>query len=200
MDLTAIQTEVKARVSDTASTTRLNYWINSAYRKAVEREAWEFLSTSATGSSPLTILDLRAVLAVIDTTNTNPLAFIDRRDILNADPALTQTGPPTYWYQSSATVIGAWPTTSVTLKVYYLKVPTDLSSGTDVPLIPTRYQYDILVEGACMYAYRDSDNWEAAQACRDAFDTAILEMTDALQVVNFDGARELVTSDASTDW
>lgn len=201
MLLSEIQTEVQARVTATASVTRLNLWINAAYRKASEMESWPWLEATTTGNSPLTISDLRAVLAVTDTTNKNVLDFADFRDLNDDDPTLTTTGYPYCWYQSAPTVISTYPTTVTALSVRYLKVPTDLSAGTDVALIPPRYHYDILVEGACAYAYRDSDNWEAAQACQNVFDSAVLDMGDALNVINFDNARSMsVSGSSSTDW
>lgn len=200
MNLTALQDEVKARVVDTASTTRLNYWINRAYHSFNEREAWGYLETTSTGASPLTISDLRAVLSVTDTTNKSVLSFEDFRNLNDDDPTLTATGQPYCWYQSAPTIIGCYPTTSVSLSVRYLKVPTDLSSGSDTPLIPTRYHY-ALVEGACAFAYRDSDAIDLAQSCQDAFDSAVIEASDALNFVNYDSVRDIVVPvGSSTDW
>lgn len=203
MDLTALRAEFLARgfndFEASGVNTRKDYYLNKAYHRINEREAWAYLETTSTGSSPLTISDLRAVLAVGDTTNNNPLGFSDIRDLLDLDPSLTATGSPYCWYQSSSTVIGAYPTTSVTLKVRYLKVPTDLSAGVDIPIFPARYHLAI-VEGACAMAFRARNNLDMASACKDAYEEMVLEMGDSLNVVNFDGAREMVITDASTDW
>jgi hypothetical protein len=181
------------------STTRLNYWINRAYHRICEREAWPFLETTTTGTAPLSITDLRAVLSVVDSTNESTLTYEDFRTIREDDPTLATSGTPYCWYQSAATTIAVYPTQAVSLSVRYLKFPTDLSSGADTPVIPTRYQY-LIVEGAVGYAYRDTDNYEAAQAVEEVFDRGVLEMGDTLLVPNYDSLRSLVSYDASTDW
>lgn len=199
MDLSQLQDEVRSRGFDYVSDTRINYWLNLAYTRLAEKEAWSWLETEATGSSPLTIADFRAALSVVDTTNGNPLGFEDIRNLYDDDPPLTTTGNPSCWYLSSPTVIATWPTTSVSLRVRYLKVPDPLTDSANEPLFPERYHY-ALVDGALVWAYQDSDNGEMADRCQDAFDAAVLLMGDALNVPNLDSARTLVITDASTDW
>lgn len=199
MDLSALQTEVQARGFDFDSTTRLNYWINRAYHRICEREAWPFLETTTTGTAPLTISDLRAVLSVVDTTNQSVLTFEDYRTIREDDPTLAATGSPECWYQSATTTVAVYPASSVSLSVAYIKTPTDLSSGTDTPVLPTRYHY-LIVEGAVAYAYRDSDNFEAAQQTEDIFERGLLEASDSLLVPNYDSLRSQVIYGASSDW
>lgn len=198
MNLGELQAEVQARGFDYLSATRLNYFLNRAYHRFCEREAWPFLEDTETGTSPLTIADLRAVLSVVDSTNGYALSFEDIRTIRQDDPAITSTGSPYCWYQSAPTVISTYPTTSVSLNVRYLKVPEDLASSADTPIIPARYHY-ALVDLACAYGYRDSDNPEMAETCRVAFDEAVLEASDTLNMVNYDDARSMVIT-GSTDW
>ncbi len=198
MDLTAIQTEVKARGFDYNSTTRLNYWINLIVHRICEREAWPFLETSATGASPLTIADCGRVLSVVDTTNEAVLEYEDYRTLRDLDPKLDDTGKPSFWYQTSSTVISCWPTTSTALSVRYLKIPTDLSSGSDTPVIPTRYHY-LIVDGVCAYGSADRDNEASRAMAKDAYEEGLLAMGDALLVVNYDSPRTLILTE-STDW
>lgn len=202
MDLTALRTEFLARgfqdLEASGTNTRKDVFLNRSYHEICEREAWPFLETTATGTSPLTISDLRAVLAVVDSTNKNILDPIDYRDILETDPGLLATGAAEFWYRTSPTIITSYPPPAVSLSVRYLKVPTDLSSGTDVPVIPTRFQY-LIIEGAMMYAYRDVDNYEASQNLSDVFEGGLLKMADSLLVTNLDSPYFMGVSD-STDW
>lgn len=177
MNLTAIQTEVQARGFDYASTTRLNYWINRAYHRICEADDWTWLRTTTTGSAPLTISDLRTVLSVVDTTTQSVLTGLDERTIIDqVDPILTTTGTPAYFYRTSDTQLSVYPAnTSDTLKVTYIKVPTDLSAGADTPVVPTRYHYAI-IDGAVVEALKDSDNIAEAGPIEAAFQDAIREM------------------------
>lgn len=198
MNFAALKTECMARGFDFDSPTRWGYWINRAYTRVAEREAWTWLEDTETGSSPLTISDLGRVLSVADTTNDSILTYEDVRTLREQDPGLDDTGSPSHWYNSSPTVIACWPATSVNLSVRYLKVPSELSADGDEPLFPARWHY-MLVDGAVSYAYRDADEYEAAANANDAFEAAILEMSDSQLVVNLDSPRSLLIS-GSTDW
>lgn len=198
MDLTAIQAEVAARGFDFDSATRLNFWINDAYARICEREAWPFLETTASGPAPLSVADLRAVVSVVDSTNAAVLFPEDYRTLRDLDPTLIATGVPQSWYLSSPTVLATYPTSTTALSVRYIKVPAELSAGSDVPVIPTRFHYAI-VEGAVAHAYRDSDNAEMAQNCDERFEAAIDRMADSLLAVNYDYPMSSVVM-GSTDW
>jgi hypothetical protein len=60
-------------------------------------------------------------------------------------------------------------------KVTYIKVPTDLSATNQTPAIPTRYHY-LLVDGAVLEAYKDTDNLDAAGALEQSFQAGIRDM------------------------
>lgn len=201
MNLEAIRTEIADRGFDfDDSTTRLDYWINRAYHQFCTREAWPFLETTTTGSSPLTITNLRAALSVVDTTNDAKLSPADIRSLSDEDPTLDATGYPESWYMDGSALTVYPSSSSVSLAVRYIKVPEDLSSNSDEPIIPVRFHY-ALVDGALVYAYRDTDNFEAAAQTREAFNEAIIEATEELLVVNFDSASSIqITSSSSTDW
>lgn len=196
--LTTLQTEFAARGFDYLSTTRQNYFINRAYMRVCERYPWPFLEANSTGTAPLTISDLRAVLSVTNTTTDDVLPFRDKRTLREMDPSLDDTGAPECWYLNSQTAITVWPVRADSLSVDYIKFPTLLSAGTDTLLIPARYEY-LVVDGACWLAYRDSDNQEMADSCWQAFDDAIEEMAESLLVPNYDSTTEILTR-GGYDW
>lgn len=198
MTFAELKTELEARGFDYLSDTRQGYFLNRAYHRVCDREPWPFLEGTATGTSPLTISDARAVLSVVSTTSAEVLQWEDIRTLRESDPSLSQSGVPYCWY-FEGTDLTAYPSSSDTLSVRYIKVPTDLTNNSDEPVFPARYHY-ALVDGACTYAYRDSDNLEAASATEDEFEKAILEMTDSLLVVNYDSPANIVISGTSLDW
>jgi hypothetical protein len=160
LTLAELRTEFFARGFDYLTTTRANTFLQAAQDEICEMHPWPFLESTAIGTSPLTISDLRQVLSVVDTTNDVELWGIDRREIVTADPSVNDSGPPTQFYLDSDTVI-AWPGDAVSLAVRYLKVANELSDDDDEPDTPSRYD-EILIDGAVIRAYKDSDNMEAA--------------------------------------
>lgn len=201
MDLSALRTEVTARGFDFDSATRIDRWINTAYQRICERQAWPFLESEATGSSPLLISDLRAVLSIVDTTTNGLIEYEDIRDIRERDPAYASTtGTPTSWYLNGSALTVYPANTTDSLLVRYLKVPTDLSADDDEPLIPDRFRY-VIVDGAVVYAYRDTDNYDAAGATADIFEQGIAEMAMSLLVSNYDTPTQIASGYmSSTDW
>lgn len=138
-------------------------YLNVAVTEIAELHDWPFLLASTTGTSPLTISDLRSIESV--STPSSKLTPIDRRDLSDYATNLSQTGTPNHYYLSSSTQISTYPVGTETLTVRYWKVPTELSAGGDTPVIPTRYHYAI-VDYAAARAYADSDNPEAAANAR----------------------------------
>lgn len=186
LTLADLQTEFAARGGarlEASGNVRKNYFLNRAATDIYERKPWPFLETTATGASPLTIADVRQVMSVADSTNDAPLFPLDRRNVVMADPTLNDTGAPTNWYLED-TVLKTWPTTSVSLSVRYLKVPADMSSGSDEPLIPNRYRL-LIVDGAMLEAYKDADAFDADGALREDYEQALRRMADTLMGRNY---------------
>ena len=149
--------------------TRGDRWINLAYHELCEQAPWPFLETSTTGAAPLTISDLADVITVTDTDGVvlDPIQYDPLRRIVNAD--ISVTGTP---------VVNAYPVPSASISVRYRKVPTDLSSGTDEPLVPSEYR-DIIALGALRRAAIDNQSWEAANGYRQEWDARLLDMVSA---------------------
>ena len=179
MDLQAIRDEVKARGFDYLSSTRLDYFINRAYNSIAGRANWPFLQATASGTSPLTISDLRQVLSVKGNT-VGMIRGEDARNVLERDPNLEVVGTPERWTLPGENTVTLWPASaSETITVRYLKVPASLSASTDTPIIPARFHY-ALVDGAVLFALRDDDEHGQAMELRASWEADIREMKGAL--------------------
>lgn len=148
-------------------------------KNALEQVApWPWLEATTSGTAPLTISDLRQVLYVVDTTNDCVLPGLDVRSTVGVDPELG-SGVPSSWWLDGLTSLKVHPTnTSVSLSVRYLKFSSELSTGTDTPLIPVR-EHPVWIDFAVVEAYKDSDNFAAAQALLgDLMSRAVPRMID----------------------
>jgi hypothetical protein len=179
---------------DAAGQARAERWINEAYLELCDLRAWPFLLTTATGVSPLTISDVGKVLYVVDTTNETVLRPMDKRSLVDNDPALDDTGNPDSWYLDDETTLTVHPPdTSVSLSVRYARVPSELSDDDDEPVVPSRFQY-LIVDGAVIKAYKDSDNFLAASALRAEYERGIQAMETAMFHRNFSGPEFIVVT------
>lgn len=180
-----LQTEFFARGFDYlsdggAGLTRAKQWVNDGYHALCEEEQWPFLETTATGTAPLTISDLRQILYVVDTTNDIRLREGDARDVVDLNPEVATTGTPSIYWLDGLTTLRVYPTnTSNALSVRYLKVPTDLSADGDVPVVPGRYR-NLIVDYAVCKALEDSSNHEEAARLRGMMQLDLDRMRRAL--------------------
>lgn len=201
MQLSDLRQEVQSRGFDYLPASRINTWLNWAYHDVCHRQAWPFLETTTSGVAPITISDFGHALSVVDTTGNGPLSWEDVRTLREQDPTLTGTGSPMVWYMDGSALTVYPASTTNTISVRYLKVPTDLSADSDTPLIPSRFHY-ILVEGALVKAYKDDDETASAQDAATEFEAGIMKMTNELLVPNFDTPASFSPSfySTSSDW
>jgi hypothetical protein len=172
LDFTALQTEVFARGFDYlndagAGLTRVKRWINEAMHEVNSTEKWDYTYANSSGVPPLTIADLRLVEDVSMTVSGATLIGQDRAMLEAVYGTLTTNtaSTPIYWFRSAPTVVTDYPlNTSLSMSVRYFKFGTDLSAGTDVPLMPDRFR-QVIVEKACAKAFRDSNDPNAANDC-----------------------------------
>ena len=192
MNFGALLDEVNARGYNHIDDTRLGRYVNQSYKSICNRAAWPFLLTTTTGTAPLTISDLRAVLNVVDTTTSAKLYHADRRHLIESvDTLLTTTGTPTYWYQEARTIIKVYPAnTTDTLSVHYLKVPATLT-GTDAHLIPEEFE-DLIIDGAVIRAYKDQGQLDTAASTQEFYNEGLREMQDALLSRAHDGPNYII--------
>lgn len=165
MTLAELKTELAARGFDYISATRASYFLNRSYSEMCEERDWPFLLTTQTGTMPMAITDLRTVQSVVDTTQKKVIKPLVVPHLLAADTDLTTAGSPSNYYVTS-TGISVYPTsTTDQFSVRYFKVPAELTNDADTPVGGTRF-HNLIVDGACIYAYADSDNFDSANAMR----------------------------------
>lgn len=203
MDFAELQTEVYARGldylnQDAAGQVRVKRWINQAYLELCGLERWPFLAATETGAAPLTISDLGTVESVRNSSeNSVALAWRDRRDLTTSYSDLTTTGSPRWFYIDNG-VIRTWPVGG-SLTVLYWKVPAELEDDDDEPAIPARFQ-DLIVDGAVIRAYKDSDNFDFVQNLRAEWERGVETMRQALLDQQDDSSSLIQVRAGSEDW
>jgi hypothetical protein len=175
-----LKTELYARGfsylnEDAAGQLRAARWINQGYQDLLEEADWPFATATVTDAPPVTITDLRDVLAV-----TGRNGALEQSTLADLDDAfdLTQTGTAAWWYQDG-TQIKTYPVDGSSLTIAYLKIPADLSASGDVPIVPARY-HQLIVDFAVIRALRDRSNFAEADALWQALQVDLARMRSAL--------------------
>lgn len=200
MTLAQLRTELYARGFDYLDATRSNSLLNFAYQIDIcEAEDWPFLEATTTGTAPLSITDIRTIESVVNTTSTEKLVPMDRRNITDDwDTNLATVGTATAYYTTSGTSVSVYPAdTASSLSVRYWKVPTTLSADSDTPILPTRW-HPLIVDAAVVRAYEDADEGGMAQNARGAFDQRLQLMRESLLSQNHDQPDDFILQ--SGDW
>ena len=177
---------------DTESQARAGRWINQAYREILNLHAWPFLQASLVGTAgagTVTIPDLRRLLIVSNvdgTDGTQPGSKLDRttlEDLVRLDEDVALTGPPDRYYVLGGTQVTAFPLGGTIRADYFKRVAP--MSGTDSPIFDEEY-HDLIVDRAFIKVYKDSDNFEAAQALRQEYDEGVRAMAEDYQLESTD--------------
>jgi hypothetical protein len=135
---------------------------------------WPWLWTTSVGPTPLTVADLKLILTV--QCGGNELMGLDARQVAQDATDLTMRGTPQNWWIEGTGKLHVWPGDGTAISVVYIADSPPLVDGADTPLIPARY-HGLWIDFAVVEAYKDSDNFAAAQALRG--DIA-LRMTDII--------------------
>jgi hypothetical protein len=201
MDLTAAQTELKARGGDYLSNARLTTFLNDAKSELEDYWDWPWLETTTSGAAPLTIADLKSVLYVVDTSNLRELRGLAAADIVaELDETITTTGTPEYWWLDGTTSLKLYPaSTSAQLSVRYVKFSAELSAGTDTPLIPTRY-HNLWIDLAMVRVYKDDDQAQAAAALLQDCYARLYKIVEVYEARNHQNPMIQRVRFASEDW
>lgn len=169
-------------------------WINTAYQEIVLFKDWPFLESEYEGVLPTTLANLGKILDVVSVNNRYNLRPADRRELIRFDPVLEGTGNiAERWYQEGNGKIVVYPPASETFRVRFAVVPEELTEASKQPIIPKRFQYNI-VAGALIRAYQSRDAYEAAELQRGLLNTGLEQMTKQLLNVNHDRNRTIVRS------
>lgn len=168
---------------DADSIARAERWLNQAYREILNLHAWPFLQDVETGSAnagEVSVPDLRKIRFVTDVSDgSNPgrqLRRVSLEDLVHDDDAdLTLTGTPEWYYVDGGNIVKGYPVGG-TIRAYYIKRVSPMS-GTDDPLFSEEY-HNLIVDKAMIKAYIDGDNFEAAAALRQEFESGVSAMAE----------------------
>lgn len=201
MTLDDARTALQERGFDELSDTRLDEILNLAKNQFEDVFPFPWLEDTATGTAPLTIDDLKAVLYVVDTSNRVELMGVPAQQVVSdLDPIVATTGQPVVWWQNGANVLEVYPaSTSVQLSVRYVKESPELSLDADTPLIPARY-HATWVDLAAVRAYLDGDNPEAAAQLRAVVAQDLQAIVSRFATVNRQNGLFQSIRGYSEDW
>lgn len=198
--LDELQTEVYARglnyLNDVTGAgvgvARVKRWINDAVHTIDELGDWPYLNTTTSGTTPLTIADLRTVETVTDVAGLRVISPFDRRTLRSYAVNLTTAGAPWGYYITGGTTVNVFPTSaSLSITVDYWRFSPDLVGPTDEPLMPDRYRYAI-VEYAVARGLRDEDDESGAQAAQAAGDLIVQRMIQTLMTPQHQATQDFV--------
>lgn len=200
MNLGDAQTELAGRGFDYLAASRMTIMLNDAKNALEDQWPFPWLETTATGTAPLTITDLKQVLYVQDTTNDNELLGLPVAQIAVDGDDITRAGTPAYWWLDGTSTLNVWPvSTSVQLSVRYVRESVELSAVSDTPLIPARY-HPLWVDLAVVQAYHDSDNFAGAQQLQGYVDSRMAKLVERYEQRNLQNGSYQTIRYMSDDW
>lgn len=181
MNLSDAQGAVLARGFDYLASDRLTLMLNTAKDEFEDLYEWPWLWTPLAGTTPLTIANFKLMLTV--NSGGLELLGLDPRQVAQDGTDLGQAGTPAYWWLEGANVLHVWPGDGSPVAGAYLADSPPLANPTDTPLIPARY-HGLWVDYAVCEAYKDSDNFVAAQALRADIGLRMLDVIGRYEVRN----------------
>jgi hypothetical protein len=163
MSLDEATQAVMDRGFDYLSSARIRMMLNAAKDEFEDVYEWPWLQTAVTAPTPLTLADLKLVLTVRQ--GNNELLGLTLRQAAQGLTDLAQGGAADYWWIEGDDILHLYPGDGGTATIVYVRDSPQLVAGTDLPLIPPRYQ-SLWIDYAVVEAYKDSDNYSGAQALR----------------------------------
>lgn len=177
---------------------RVTRWINQAVREITDAASWPFLEETVSETAPLVVPYLGHVLSFASEGG-EQLTYVPRSQIASWDPDFNDTGSASHWYKESEGTLKVYPEDPSTFTVRYLRVPEELSEDGDATLIPAAYQ-DLIVDGAVVRAYKNRDNFEAAQFVRQEWERGLVQMRHALLKPNYDNEPVIQRTGMAADY
>lgn len=168
--LSTVRTRLNQKLDDTAfDTATANQFINDAQREILNSRRWVFMEregsvTTTSGSTSLTSVPttMQAPISMrvySPTGNAIILPYVEYEDfdVELPNPTVAGSTAPSAWYVFDL-VPYVYPTANgtYTLKLKYIKKPTELSNDTDVPEIPEEFS-ELLVLAAYKRALEFND-------------------------------------------
>lgn len=178
MNFAALKTAVRDRLD--IDSIRAGRLVNDARAELDDMYPWPYrraTATGAVGASSVTIADLGPIIAVFDTSQTQPVQL---RQIAQQEATLrsVETGSPDSYVVTDNDSIAPVPAGGK-LTVHYFRTTADLVLPTDVPVAPSRY-HRIIANLATERALRDVANLKDAEALRVSIDRDLAQMASAL--------------------
>lgn len=175
MDLQTLKNRIIGRGIASSLEPYIYDWVNEAYRELWNMYDWNFKYTTGTlPYTPGTQLYLKTLIAsnvgkiefIYDSGTGKRLDRVTNFKGIDIDPKLTSANSYPLSYSDLGTQIRLYPahTNSGTLTVAYQKDISDLSSLTDEPLIPSRWQQVIIELAYAKALFYDDDNRAGSQS------------------------------------
>ena len=190
MNLADARSALAARGFDYLSGASMNLMLNFARNDFEDYWDWPWLRETITGPVPLTISDLKFVRLVKDSDGNELLGLEDRVAGMGSPPPMAQPilNGSRWWYLSDHgpdnTLLDLTPFGyGGAVSVLYTKESPELATDVDVPLIPVRY-HGLWIDHAVVHAYKDSDNFPAAQALRTDIEARMRTLVERYEVRN----------------
>lgn len=186
--LSDIQTKVRQRVRDTGyDTTEITNYLNDTQNDIFNEYRLPFMEATQDYTLTIGVADItdgdglpaNFVLPIDMLLTTGGMEKIilpsDVREIDNSHPDYEDsgsfgTGAPVNWYKYAQTIkVYPEPDQAYTVTLRYIKKPTLLSSGSDVPSLPSEFE-EALVLGASYRVLQVKDNFDQAAIYQNKYD------------------------------
>jgi hypothetical protein len=203
VDLTAAQTELKARGGDYLSTSRLTTFLNDAKNEFEDFYPWPWLETTTTGTAPLTISDLKASCmwstrrSVQELTGVNAQFIVE--DLGRDDHDDRHAGCVVAGRHDDAEGVPG-EHDGRRCRVRYVKFSPELSAGADTPLIPVR-NHNLWIDLAYVRVLKDTDDAGAAQALQADVNAKLAKLVETYAARNRQNSTTFVQlRGGAEDW
>jgi hypothetical protein len=215
MDVLSMVQEMDLYGFDDLDTNQKVLLLNESYLDIVTREPWPFLEnivtvTAPEGVSKITnnslvspnITDLASVLSFINVTD-DIVLDPERTDVIEKtyriagpDPSLVSK----YYFVNEDLYVYPSLPSSKTFRIYYVRVPTDLTASTLSAsiLLPSRH-HSIIVFGALVKAFLVNDDPQAAMF-QNMFESRYQQMRNDLWLNQYDRSDRIHVITDSSDW
>ena len=128
---------------------------------------------------PTDILRIQSIMY-----NGSPIRYMSFQEaqeyVVNNDPLRTKSGSPTVWFEWAG-ALNLFPTPDVSsddaLVIYYVKVPTAVTTGTDLLSVPDTY-YNAMLHYVMEQAYEQDDDWTASGNKSSQFESSVLTLAN----------------------
>jgi hypothetical protein len=182
-DVNGLTTRVQSKLDNTSfDTTKILNFLNDTNRFILNAKRWPFMETTqnftavigtqSIGTLPTNLqvpINLR-ILTPLQYTVDLPYMPYEEYDRAYPNPSLLPNNPPIFYTIFAGTILLAptAPDQAYVLQLRYLKKPTALAAGTDVPDVPSEFE-ELMVLGAYKRALEHEDSFDQAQVVDQEF-------------------------------